>query len=164
MCSSDLAGVGSSGPLVGYPMRRFDKQLAVNLRSPFAFLAAALPHLRAGATALPEHGGRVVALASLEGVHPEQGLAAYGASKAALISLIRSVNAEESANGITASAISPGYVDTDMSAWVSRTIPAGSMLTVEDVVKAVDLVLTLSRNAVLPHLVINRVAAGAYEP
>ncbi|CAN5536295.1 SDR family oxidoreductase [soil metagenome] len=156
------AGVGSAGPVDGYPLRRFDKQFAVNVRAPFALVARALPLLRAGAVRLPGAGGRIVAITSMEGVHPEAGLAAYGASKAALIALVRSINIEENANGVVASAISPGFVDTDMSAWTTDTIPAEQMLTVADIVKVVDLVLSVSAQAVLPHIIINRAAGGAY--
>jgi 3-oxoacyl-[acyl-carrier protein] reductase len=157
------AGVGSAAPLDGYPMHRFNKQFAVNLRAPFSLVSQALPLLRAGARALPERGGRVVALASLEGVYPEDGLAAYGASKAALVSLVRSINAEEGANGIAASAISPGYVHTDMSAWVSDAIAPDTMISVADIVKVVELVLSVSPNAILPQIIVNRARAGAYQ-
>jgi NAD(P)-dependent dehydrogenase (short-subunit alcohol dehydrogenase family) len=157
------AGVGSAGPVAGYPMRRLDRQITVNLRAPFGLLARALPLLRAGAEADPQRGGRVIALTSLAGVHPEAGLAAYGASKAALISLLAAVNNEEGVNGVSATGISPAYVDTDMSAWVSESIPSATMITVEDVVKTVELVLTVSPNAVLPHIVINRRGGGAYQ-
>jgi 3-oxoacyl-[acyl-carrier protein] reductase len=156
------AGVGSAGPIAGYPLRRFDKQFAVNVRAPFLLIGEALPMLRAGARARPERGGRIVALASIEGVYPEPGLAAYAASKAALLSLVQSVNSEEGANGVTASAISPGYVDTAMSAWVADRIPPESMITISDVVKIVDLILNLSPAAVLPHLIVNRVGADLH--
>jgi 3-oxoacyl-[acyl-carrier protein] reductase len=157
-----VAGVGSVGPIDGYPMRRFDKQIAVNLRAPFALVGLALPLLRAGAVAAPDHGGRIVALASIEGLYPQAGLAAYGAAKAALISFVRSINIEEGAAGIVASAISPGFVDTEMSAWTTETVPVEEMLPVSDVVKVVDLVLSVSPSAVLPHIVISRAGAGAF--
>jgi 3-oxoacyl-[acyl-carrier protein] reductase len=156
------AGVGSAGPIVGYPLRRLDKQIAVNFRAAFDLVSRAIPLLRTGAQADPERGGRIVAMTSLEGVHPESGLAGYGASKAALISLVASINNEEGDNGISATAISPGYVDTDMSAWISDKIAPASMITVADIVKTVELVLTVSPNAVLPHIVINRRGGGAY--
>lgn len=156
------AGVGSAGSIDGYPMRRFDKQIAVNVRAPFAIVGRALPLLRAGAAAQPDRGGRIVALASVEGVYPETGLSAYAAAKAALISLVRSINLEQGPHGVVATAISPGFVDTDMSAWTTDTIPAEQMLPVSDIVKVVDLVLSLSRTAVLPHILINRAGASAY--
>jgi NAD(P)-dependent dehydrogenase (short-subunit alcohol dehydrogenase family) len=156
------AGVGTAGPIVGYRLHRLDKQFAVNLRAPFGLASRAIPLLRAGAQADPERGGRIIALASMEGVYPESGLAAYGASKAALISLVASINSEEGSNGISATAISPGYVDTDMGAWVADRIPPASMISVADIVKTVELVLTVSPNAVLPHIVINRRGGGGY--
>jgi 3-oxoacyl-[acyl-carrier protein] reductase len=156
------AGVGSAGPIEGYPMSRFDKQIAVNLRAPFALVSKAMPMLRAGAATNTDGASRVVVLASIEAEYPEPGLAAYGASKAALISMVRSINAEEAASGVLATAISPAYVDTDMSSWVRERIPADTMISVEDVIRVVEMVLDLSRNAALPHLVINRVGAGAY--
>lgn len=156
------AGVGSAGPIEGYPARRLDKQFAVNVRAPFLLTSAALPILRAGSRALPERGGRIIALASIEGVYPEPGLAAYAASKAALLSLVRSVNCEEAAHGVTASAISPGFVDTEMSAWAADTVPPQTMITTGDIVKIVDLILSLSPTAVLPHLIVNRAGGGLY--
>ncbi len=156
------SGVGSAAPIENYPMRRFDKQFAVNVRAPFELVSKALPLLRAGAQADPARGGRIVALSSIEGSYPQDGLSAYGASKAALISLVKSINIEEGGHGITASAISPAFVDTDMSAWVAETIPPETMITVSDVVKVVELILTLSPRAVLPHVIINRAGASAY--
>jgi len=98
----------------------------------------------------------------MAGVYPEEGLAAYGAAKAALISFVRSINLEEGSAGVVATAISPGFVDTDMSAWTTDTIPADTMLSISDIVKVVDLVLSLSRTAVLPHILISRAGASAY--
>ena len=156
------AGVGSAGPLDGYPMRRLDKQWAVNVRAPFALVARAIPLLRAAVQSDPARGARVIALTSIEGIYPQADLAAYGASKAALISLVKSINVEESANGVSASAISPAFVDTDMSAWVADSISPDSMISVADVVKVVDTILSVSANTILPHIVINRRGAGAH--
>jgi 3-oxoacyl-[acyl-carrier protein] reductase len=157
------AGVGSAAALEGYPMSRLDKQLAVNVRGPFALVSRCLPLLRKGADADPARGGRIVALTSIEGVYPETGLSAYGLSKAALMSLMRSVNIEYGTDGITASAVSPGFVDTEMSAWTTDTIPADTMIQVADVVKVVDLILSVSPTTVLPHIIMNRGGASPYQ-
>jgi 3-oxoacyl-[acyl-carrier protein] reductase len=77
-------------------------------------------------------------------VYAEVGLAAYGASKPALISLLETVNAEESGSGVTATALAPGYARTDMSAWVTGTVPVDSMIPVDDVVRVVDPLLSLA--------------------
>jgi 3-oxoacyl-[acyl-carrier protein] reductase len=156
------AGVGTASPLEGYPMRRFDRQVAVNVRAPFALVSAALPLLRATAKKDPTRGSRIIAIASLEGIYPEEGLSAYGATKAALISLVRSINLEEAEFGVSASAISPGFVDTEMTEWVKDSIPREKMISVEDVAKVATLILDLSPMAVLPHVIINRAGRDAY--
>lgn len=156
------AGVGTAGSIGDFPLRRFDKTLAVNLRAPFQLLQQSLPLLRAGAAANPRRGAKVVALASIAGVYAEQGLAVYGATKAALISLAATMNAEESGNGVCATTISPGFVDTDMSAWTHDRVPPGEMLEVNDVVEVVDSLLRLSSRAVIPNIVMTRAGTDGY--
>lgn len=156
------AGVGTAGPLAEASMRRFDKTLAVNLRAPVQLIQGALPMLRAGAAADPGRGAKVIALSSMAGVYAEAGLAVYGAAKAALISLIATLNAEESPNGVTATSIAPGYVDTEMSAWIHDRIPPERMLAVNDVVEMVDALLRLSARAVVPNIVMSRAGTDGY--
>ncbi|MEU5841599.1 SDR family oxidoreductase [Rhodococcus sp. NPDC047139] len=156
------AGVGTAGPIAEFPARRFDKTVAVNLNAPFALIQAALPLLRAEAENDPAHGSKIVALSSITGVYAEAGLAAYGATKAALISLVETLNAEESGRGVSASALAPAYVDTDMSDWIKDKIPAENMIEVNDVVEIVDALLKLSSRAVVPRLVLSRAGAGLY--
>jgi 3-oxoacyl-[acyl-carrier protein] reductase len=158
------AGVGSGGDIAGYPISRVDKQFAVNIRAPYSLASQALPMLRRSAASTP--GGRswVVAIASIDGVFPPRGLAAYSASKAALISLVHSINIEENENGVLATAISPAFVATELSAWTTDTVPFDEMLTIDDVVKVVDLILSMSPNALMPHIVLKRVGAGPYNP
>lgn len=157
------AGVGSAGPLVGYPARRLDLQINVNFRGPFLMTAAALPSLRATAQRNSTGVARVIALSSLEGLHPESGLGAYGATKAALLSLVNSINTEERANGVTATAIAPGYVDTEMSDWISDVIPKSSMISVDDINRCVEFILDLSPQTVIPQIVLTRRDAPNYQ-
>ncbi|WP_278265227.1 SDR family oxidoreductase [Nocardia sp. AG03] len=156
------AGVGTAGPLADASMRRFDKTVAVNVRAPLQLIQTALPLLRAGAAAEPTRGAKVIALSSITGVYAEAGLAVYGAAKAALISLLATLNAEESGNGVTATALAPGYVDTEMSAWIHDRVPPERMLAVNDIVEMVDALLRLSARAVVPEIVLSRAGADAY--
>jgi NAD(P)-dependent dehydrogenase (short-subunit alcohol dehydrogenase family) len=149
------AGAGSAGLLAEFHPKRFDKQVATNLRSAFVLVQAALPLLRATAQG-GSWGAKVVAMASMTGVYAERELAAYGAAKAGLISLCRSINIEENANGIQATAVAPGYVDTDMSEFKHDVLSAGEMITIDDVVEVVDMCLRLSRRAVVAEVVITR--------
>jgi 3-oxoacyl-[acyl-carrier protein] reductase len=154
------AGVGTAGAIGDYSMKRFDKTVDVNFRAPFDLLQRALPLLRTGARAHPDRGSKVIALSSLTGVYAEAGLAAYGATKAAMLSLVETLNAEESADGVSGTALAPGYVETDMSAWIQDKIPANTMIRVADIVELVDGVLHLSSRAVVSTVVITRAGAG----
>lgn len=156
------AGVGTAGGLGELPQHRLDKTIAVNLRAPFVLLQQALPALRAGAAEDPVRGARVIAVASITGVFAEAGLAAYGATKAAVVSLVESLNAEESGGGVTATAIAPGYVDTDMSAWVRDQVPTEAMIPVADLVDLVDAVVGLSARSVVSRLVVSRAGACGF--
>lgn len=156
------AGVGSAGQVADYPLRRFDKTVAINLRAPLQLVQLALPALRKTAAADPDRGARVVALASITGVFAEPGLAVYGAIKAALISLVRTLNIEESANGVAATTLSPGYVDTDMSAWAKNTIAPETMIPVSDIVEVVEAILRLSARTVVPDIVLSRAGTSGY--
>lgn len=154
------AGVGTAGSIADYPMRRFDKTLDVNLRAPFTLLQSSMPLLRAAAGKNPDKGAKVIALASLAGVYSEAGLGIYGATKAAMLSLIDTLNSEESGSGVTGTSIAPGYVDTDMSDWTKDKIPADTMIQVSDIVELATSILNLSSRAVVPRIVVTRAGAG----
>src|SRR6476646_6676925 len=104
------AGVGIAGQIGDTSTKQFDLQQSVNLRSAFLVTRGALPALR-------ESRGYVINLASIAGTIPTPGLATYGAAKAALIALTRSLVREESGTGVRATALCPGFVDTPMAAW-----------------------------------------------
>ncbi|GAA5085358.1 SDR family NAD(P)-dependent oxidoreductase [Nocardia iowensis] len=150
------AGTGTAGAVADLPVRTYERMLDVNFRAPITLIQAALPLLRKSAQDDPQRGAKIVALASITGVAGEAGLAAYGATKAALISLCETVSLEESANGVSATAISPGYVDTDMTAWKRDVPDRSAMLTTGDIAEMVLAITRLSRNAVVPNIVISR--------
>ena len=97
----------------------------------------------------------MITLASIAGTIPTPGLAVYGATKAALISLDDSLNREESDQGVRATAISPGFVATRMTEWTG--IPEEDMIPTEDVVELVRAVLPPGPKARVPNIVIERV-------
>jgi NAD(P)-dependent dehydrogenase (short-subunit alcohol dehydrogenase family) len=70
--------------------------------------------LQAAAAAMPD-GGRLLATASIAGLHGEPGAAAYCASKAGVIALIRTLSIELAPLGFTVNAIAPGQVETEMN-------------------------------------------------
>ena len=141
------AGVGIAGTLADTSAKAWDLQQAVNLRGAFLVTQAALPHLRATK-------GYVVNLASIAGTLPTPGLGAYGASKAALIALTRTLDREEADAGVRATAICPAFVDTRMAAWTG--IPGEEMIAPEDCAEVVRALLRLSPYARIPVVVIER--------
>ncbi|UAK35268.1 SDR family NAD(P)-dependent oxidoreductase [Nocardia asteroides] len=150
------AGTGTAGTVADLPPKSCERMLEVNFRAPLTLIQAALPLLRKSADTDRERGAKIVALASITGVAAEAGLAAYGATKAALISLCETVSLEESGNGVSATAVSPGYVDTDMTAWKRDVLDRSTMLTTGDVAEMVLAITRLSRNAVVPNIVLSR--------
>jgi len=142
------AGIGIGGSFGDQQTKAIGLQLDVNLRAAMVVTREALPLLR-------ESKGQIITLASIAGTIPTPGLAVYGATKAALISLTNSLNREEADNGVRATAICPAFVATKMTDWTG--IPAEEMIQVEDVVELVRSVLKLSARARVPQIVIERV-------
>lgn len=150
------AGIGYSGELCSFPLRKFDRQMEVNVRSPLLLIQSLLPALRATARLEPDIGTKIVAISSITGMVGELDLAAYGATKAALISLCESVIVAESDRGVSATSISPGYVDTNMTEWMNDRIPADTMIRAHDIAILVSAISRLSRNAVVPNIAVTR--------
>jgi NAD(P)-dependent dehydrogenase (short-subunit alcohol dehydrogenase family) len=101
----------------------FDQMIDMNLRSAFHMMRAVLPRMRA-------HGsGRIIAIGSKAAVEPAPMAGVYAASKAALVSLVRTVARENADRGISVNVVLPGTMDTpanrsfqpggDYSKWVS---------------------------------------------
>ena len=141
------AGVGIAGTIGDTTTKTWDLQQAVNLRGAFLVTREALPYLRATK-------GYVVNLASIAGTVPTPGLAAYGATKAALIGLTRTLAREEADSGVRATALCPGFVDTPMAAWTG--IPGDEMIAPEDCAEIVRALLRLSPYARVPVVVLER--------
>jgi NAD(P)-dependent dehydrogenase (short-subunit alcohol dehydrogenase family) len=110
----------------------FQNMFDVNLYSTFYLLRAAIPALR------QSQAGRVIAIGSRAAVDPGANVGAYSASKAAMVSLIRTVALENQDVGMTANIILPGTIDTaanrkampkaDFSKWVQPKSIASLMV------------------------------------
>jgi len=105
------AAVLTSVPFEQTTPRIWNETLAVNLTGVFLCCRAAFEAMR------NTGGGRIVNLASLSGIYGTEkfpGLSAYNVSKYGVVGLTEAIAVEGRAHGITALAISPGAVDTDM--------------------------------------------------
>jgi NAD(P)-dependent dehydrogenase (short-subunit alcohol dehydrogenase family) len=84
----------------------FQRMFEVNLNSTFYVLRAVLPAMR------KTGNGRIIAIGSRAALEPGAGVGVYSASKAAMVSLIKTVALENKDVGITANVILPGTMDT----------------------------------------------------
>ena len=87
-----------------------DELFAVNVTAPFRVIRAALPHLKVAGT------GRVINVASLSGKRVMGLNAGYQMSKHAVVALTHAVRRIGWEHGIRATALCPGFVDTDLTA------------------------------------------------
>jgi NAD(P)-dependent dehydrogenase (short-subunit alcohol dehydrogenase family) len=99
------AGVGAGQPIDEMPFAEWRRIMSVNLDGAFLTLQAAM-------RAMKGSGGSIVLTASAAGLKAEPGIAAYGASKAAVIHLARIAAKEGAASNIRVNAIAPGGVET----------------------------------------------------
>ncbi|WP_328562040.1 3-oxoacyl-ACP reductase [Streptomyces coelicoflavus] len=107
------AGVTRDRRLVNMPADRWSSVLDVNLASVLRTTDALLA---AGAV---NRGGRIVATASIAGIAGNAGQTNYGASKAGIVGLVRSLAPSALAgHGVTVNAVAPGFIETQMTAAV----------------------------------------------
>jgi len=104
-----VGGFAGGKPVHQTDDETFERMLDVNLKSAFYMARAVLPHMR------NRGGGRILAIGSRAAVEPSPGAGAYAASKAALVSLIRTIAAESKDRGISANVILPGMMDTPLN-------------------------------------------------
>jgi len=110
------AGIGFRADVLETTLDQWERTFAINVRAPFIICQEVLPQM------LGRGSGVIVNVASVGGLIAIPCRAAYGASKAALISLTRSLAVDYASKGIRANCIAPGTTETP---WVDRII-AGS--------------------------------------
>ncbi|OBF13736.1 SDR family NAD(P)-dependent oxidoreductase [Mycobacterium sp. ACS4331] len=102
------AGVLTSGRVDQTPVEQFQRVLQINVGGVYSVFHHAVPHLRAAG------GGVLLATSSLAGKQGVTNLAAYSASKFAVVGLVESLSNEVAGEGIRVCAVAPGFVDTAM--------------------------------------------------
>jgi NAD(P)-dependent dehydrogenase (short-subunit alcohol dehydrogenase family) len=101
-----VGGFAEHGRIHETPIETFEEQLRLNLRPGYLMSAAALPAmLRAG-------GGAIVCVSSRAARRPFPGAAGYIVSKAAVLALVDTLDAEYRTDGIRVNAVLPSVIDT----------------------------------------------------
>lgn len=133
------AGITRDSLLIRMSDDDFDQVIDTNLRGAFYCMRAASKLM------MKKRYGRIVTISSIIGVIGNAGQVNYAASKAGVIGMTKSLAKELGSRNVTANAIAPGFITTDMTEGLSETlkeqmakeIPLGRMGTPEDVADAV---------------------------
>jgi 2-dehydro-3-deoxy-D-gluconate 5-dehydrogenase len=125
------AGLAPAGRFVDQDREVWQEVFTVNVFAPAELTRAAGPHL------LEQGSGKIINIASTSGILGKPTLAAYSASKGAMLQWTKALAAEWAARGVQVNAIAPGAYETDAQAAVLedpkilerrlRKIPAGRM-------------------------------------
>jgi NAD(P)-dependent dehydrogenase (short-subunit alcohol dehydrogenase family) len=125
-----------------------EELFAVNVKAPFRVIRAALPHLKASGS------GRVINVASLSGKRVMGLNAGYQMAKHAVVALTHAVRRIGWEHGIRATALCPGFVDTDLTARITDP-PHHQMTDPADLAKLVATVVALPNTAAVAELLVN---------
>ncbi len=133
------AGITRDGLLMRMKEEDWDLVIGINLKGVFNCTKAV------SSLMMKARYGRIVNIASIVGLMGNAGQANYSASKGGVIALTKTTARELASRGITANAVAPGFIDTDMTKKLPEEvreklkaqIPMGSLGSAEDVAKAV---------------------------
>jgi 3-oxoacyl-[acyl-carrier protein] reductase len=112
------AGITRDGLFVRMKDEDFASVIRVNLIGAFTCMR------EAGKIMMKRRAGRIISIASVVGQAGNAGQANYAAAKAGLIGLTKSVALELAPRGVTANAVAPGFVETDMTAVLPEAVKA----------------------------------------
>jgi 3-oxoacyl-[acyl-carrier protein] reductase len=133
------AGIAIDGLLLRLKEEDFDRILAVNVKGSVASARAAVKVMMRAKT------GRIIFLSSVVGEMGNAGQTAYAASKAALLGVTKSLAREFASRSVTVNAITPGFIDTDMTgslteeqkSSIASAIPLGRTGKPEEIAAAI---------------------------
>ena len=133
------AGITRDNLFIRMKEEDWDAVLDTNLKGSWTAIQAATKPM------MKQRWGRIINIASVVGQMGNPGQANYVAAKAGLIGLTKSVARELASRNVTANAVTPGYIETAMTAGLSgdvkaaftQQIPLGRMGTPEDIAAAV---------------------------
>jgi NAD(P)-dependent dehydrogenase (short-subunit alcohol dehydrogenase family) len=152
------AGVGIGAAIGEFATKKLDMQIDVNLRAIVIATREAVPMLREAAA---EHGSaHLINTASIAGKSGQGWLSVYSATKFGVVGFTQAMHKELSNDGIKATALCPGFVDTPMTEWVKGNVPAEEMIRPEDIAEAVRYLLGTSPGCFVPEIQFIRPGEG----
>ena len=127
-----------------------DAMWDVNVKAPFRLIRATLPHLR------KTGAGRIINIASTDAkrYRPRSSLG-YAMTKHALLAMTQAARVAGWEDGVRATALCPGAIDTELIADLPGVTPKADRLTPETVAGIVAMLLTLPNQASVPELIVN---------
>lgn len=141
--NAGITGSAEAARLHETPPGEWERVMGVNVRGPYLCSRLALQVM------LPRRSGHIITLASVAGMSPFPGRAAYSVSKGAALLLAKSIARDYAAEGIRSNAVCPGMAETPMTAWrlsqprlreaVESRIPLGRVAQPEDIADAIAL-------------------------
>jgi NAD(P)-dependent dehydrogenase (short-subunit alcohol dehydrogenase family) len=127
-----------------------DELWAINVKAPFRLIRAALPHLKASGN------GRVINIASTDAKRYRSGTSVgYAMTKHALLAMTQAVRHAGWDDGVRATAMCPGAIDTDLIANLPGVTPKADRLTPSTVADMVAFILSLPNQASVPEFISN---------
>jgi NAD(P)-dependent dehydrogenase (short-subunit alcohol dehydrogenase family) len=124
------AGIAESAPFTRMDLDHWERHLRVNATGPYLVAREVLPGM------LERRWGRIVNIASIAGLAGAAYVAAYVASKHALVGLTRALAVEIAGRGVTVNAVCPGYVATELTWTNARAIADRTGRSFDDAVAA----------------------------
>ncbi|WIG60759.1 MAG: Oxidoreductase, short-chain dehydrogenase/reductase family [Ktedonobacterales bacterium] len=121
------AGIFPFAPALDMTEAQWDKVLDVNLKGAFLYAQAAARQMVAG-----DHGGRIINIASIDGLHPTGNLAHYDSSKGGMVMLTKALALEFGRRGIAVNAIAPGSVNTPGARSAGEALARAENASVEE--------------------------------
>ncbi|GAB5377418.1 MAG: SDR family NAD(P)-dependent oxidoreductase [Acuticoccus sp.] len=125
-----------------------DQLFAINIKGPLFLTRFAMPHLRKAGT------GRVINVASLSGKRVKNDNVAYAMTKHALMAMTHSTRRIGWDDGVRATAVCPSFVDTDLTAGVTR-VARGEMIDAADLAELIATASALPHHAVVAEMLVN---------
>ena len=140
------AGVGYFGNLEDLTIEQYDEQFNTNVRGVFLWLNKTLPLLK------DQNKGQIIVTSSNLGLKTGARASLYAATKHAVQAMVWSLREELKGTNVKAATINPGSVDTPW--FEGRDVDRSKMLAVEDVARAVKMIINQSETSNIDHILL----------